>query len=245
MPEIIKTNAIVIKKINFGDTSQITTFYTPLYGKLSGILKGARSGKSKLKNKVDLLNYLEIVIYRKESRDIQIVSQADLISAFPRIKEDLEKLKFASAIVELLLNLTSENEKNERLFRGSAKALDILDSTNIKASNVFAKYLYFFIKEIGYDIQVNKCSECDSDLSKSHSYGFKFDQGILCENCKNKYDAVENITSEHFRLLNCLNSKNYCVEFNQSLINKMIYLMEKYLVYHIPEFKGIKSIYMY
>ena len=179
MPEIIKTNAIVIKKINFGDTSQITTFYTPLYGKLSGILKGVRSGKSKLKNKVDLLNYLEIVIYRKESRDIQIVSQADLISAFPRIKVDLEKLKFASAIVELLLNLTSENEKNERLFRGSAKALDILDSTNIKASNVFAKYLYFFIKEIGYDIQVNKCSECDSDLSKSHSYGFKFDRDFM------------------------------------------------------------------
>ena len=42
MSEIIKTEAIVLNKINYGDTSMIASFFTKDYGRLSGILKGGR-----------------------------------------------------------------------------------------------------------------------------------------------------------------------------------------------------------
>ncbi len=245
MPNIIKSKAIALKKIDYGDTSQIVTFYTEEYGKLSAILKGARSPKSKLVHQIDILNYLEIVVYKKDTRQVQLVSQADLIKSYQKIKSDLNKLKYASGIIELLNTLTFENEANERLFTVTVKALDAMEEKNKLDENIFAKYLLFFLKEIGYEIQLEYCSECKTELSASESISFKFDRGLLCSSCATNYDATENLTKEHFLLLKCLISKNYCEKFSKNKIKKVITFLEKYLMYHIPEFRGIKSIHYY
>ncbi len=245
MSEISTVKGIVLKKIEFGDTSHIVTLYTKEHGKLSAIIKGSRSSKSKMGNKVDVMNFVEVVLYRKKSREVQIISQVDLINPFPKIKENLEKLKYATAVLELLLALIPEDDVNERLFTGTVKALEKLDESEKLDANIFAKYLMFFIKEIGYEIQLQYCTECNADLRKSDSFAFKPDQGILCSECKNLYDFAEGITKEHFDLLNCLNTKNYCENFRKRAIKQIIKLLEKYLIYHIPEFKGIKSFQYY
>ena len=40
MSEIIKTEAVILSKMNYGDTSNILSVYTKDYGKLSVIIKG-------------------------------------------------------------------------------------------------------------------------------------------------------------------------------------------------------------
>ena len=47
MSEIIKTEAVVLSKLNYGDSSSIASLFTEDFGKLSVIVKGARSPKSK------------------------------------------------------------------------------------------------------------------------------------------------------------------------------------------------------
>ena len=86
MSEIIKTEAIVLNKINYGDTSMIASFYTREFGRMSGILKGGRSSKSRIGSAVNPLNHIEIVFYKKDTREIQLVSGASIISHFPGIK---------------------------------------------------------------------------------------------------------------------------------------------------------------
>ncbi len=245
MSEISTVHGIVLKKLEFGDTSHIITLYTKEHGKLSAIIKGSRSSKSKMGNKVDVMNLVEVVLYKKKSREVQVISQVDLINPFSKIKEDLEKLKYGTGILELLLSLVPEDDVNERLFYGTVKALEKMNVTEKIDANIFAKYLLFFIKETGYEIQLEYCTECNSDLHKSRSFAFKPDQGILCDKCKNLYDFAEEIGKEHFDLLNCLNTKNYCEKFKKRTVTQVIKLLEKYLIYHIPEFKGIKSFHYY
>ena len=43
MSEIIKTEAMVLTKMDYGDTSKIVSLYTKDFGKLSAIIKGGRS----------------------------------------------------------------------------------------------------------------------------------------------------------------------------------------------------------
>ncbi len=245
MSEISTVQGIVLKKIEYGDTSHIITLYTKQHGKLSAIIKGSRSSKSKMGNKVDVMNLVEIVLYKKQSREVQVISQVELMNPFSKIKEDLQKLKYATGILELLLSLIPEDDVNERLFIGTLKALEKINDSDYPEANVFAKYLMFFIKEIGYEIQLEYCTECNTDLRKSNGFAFKPDQGILCSRCKNLYDFAEEIGKEHFDLLNCLNTKNYCEKFGKKTIGQIIKLLEKYLIYHIPEFKGIKSFHYY
>lgn len=97
MSEIIKTEAIVLNKIKYGDTSMIATLYTKDFGKLSGIIKGGRSSKSKIGSAVDQLNHLEIILYKKDTREVQLISNASIISHFPGIKNEFKKLQYALA----------------------------------------------------------------------------------------------------------------------------------------------------
>ena len=144
MSDIIKTKAVVIKKLDYGDTSKIATFFTEDFGKISAIIKGARSPKSKMGSVVDILNTVQIVYYKKESREIQLISQADLINHYSRIKEDLDKLKYASAVAELLLNLILDDEAHPKLYKGSIKILDLMNESKESAEYYFVKYLFSY-----------------------------------------------------------------------------------------------------
>ena len=83
MSEIIKTEAIVLSKLDYRDTSKIANLFTEDFGKISVIIKGARSPKSKTGKIVDPLNHIRIVYYNKESRDLQLISDAESINYFP------------------------------------------------------------------------------------------------------------------------------------------------------------------
>ena len=86
MSDIVKTEAVVLSKINYGDTSSIVSLYTESDGKISAIVKGGRTQKSKLGKIIDPLNHLQIIIYKKNSRDVQLLTSADLVSHFVNIK---------------------------------------------------------------------------------------------------------------------------------------------------------------
>jgi len=245
MSEIVKTKAVVIKKLDYGDTSKIATFFTEDFGKISAIIKGARSPKSKMGSVVDILNTVQIVYYKKEGREIQLISQADLINHYSKIKEDLEKLKYASAVAELLLSLTLEDEAHPKLFKGAVKILDLMNENGNLPEYYFIKFLLFFLKETGYEIQLEKCSICGKETEAGQAYSFSYNSGIVCGDCAGGQLISYEFSPELFNLLLCLNRRNNECKYSKNDINKLIYFFEKYISYHIPEFKGLKSLHVY
>ncbi len=242
MSELVKTRAIVLRKINYGDTSKIAQFYTEEFGKLSAIIKGARSPKSKIGMIIDTFNLLQIVLYRKETRDVQLVSDADLLQHFSNIKEDFERLKFASAVIELLLNLTIEHDHNLRLFNGSVRILELLNDKEKNPKFYFAKYFLFFIKEIGYEFPTTHCSICKKELTSSSHVSYNYENGILCDECRKERLIHFDFTEELFNLLKCLSTKINNINYKEDDLNTIIRLLEKFIKYHINEFQGIKSL---
>jgi DNA repair protein RecO (recombination protein O) len=244
MSEIIKINAIVLRKIEFGDTSRIAHFFTEEYGKISAIIKGARTAKSKTGMLIDTMNLLQIVLYRKETREIQIVSDVDLIRHYSKIREDLDRIKYASAVIELLLNLTFENEQNKKLFSGTVKILGMLDEFSTDPKLLFAKYFLFFLRETGYYFQVRDCNVCGREIKTDRSVSYSYDSGIVCDECSRSRLTNFEISKELFNLLYCLNSKAENVKYSQGDLDLVIRMLEKFLMYHVNEFHGIRSLQM-
>jgi len=242
MSEIIKTQAIVLRRINFGDSSKIATFYSEKFGKISAIIKGARSNKSKTGFLIDTTNLLQIVLYKKDTRDIQIVSDVDLIKSYTHIRDNFEKFKYASAILELLTNLTLENENNKKLFDGTVKIFALLDASEKNPKVLFAKYFLFFLKEIGYELQMQNCNICRKPLLPGESVTYNFENGFICNDCKIDRLTVFEFTKELFNLMLCLNSKNNDIQFGEKELDLILQLLERYLMSHVNEFTGIKSL---
>ncbi len=240
MSEIVKTEAVVLSKINYGDSSSIASFFTKEFGKLSAMVKGGRNPKSKISMIIDPLNHLELVLYKKDSRDIQLISNAALISHFGKIKEDFERLKYSYAIIELVKKLTAENEVHLKLFRGIIRILDLINSSNEKPEVLFSRFFIFFLGQIGYDLQLNACASCGKTNLEGMQLSYNFEIGILCENCKRNFIESYKIPVELFNYLICLKS-NKMDGASKETIEKAILFLEKYLRYHVQDFQGITS----
>jgi DNA repair protein RecO (recombination protein O) len=216
MSKIIKTEAVVLSKLNYGDSSSIVSLFTKEFGKLSAMLKGGRNPKSKFSLIVDPINYLEVIFYNNPSRELQILSSADFKAHFHKIKEDLDKLKYAHSVIELVKNLSAEHEVNKKLFSGITRILGIIDEGKENPAVSFGRFFLFFLKELGYEFQP--------------------ETGYL-ENIT--------VNPELFHYFHCLKKNENPGNVNPAVINGAVTFLENYLKYHVPDFKGLQSLSMF
>lgn len=146
MSEILKTEAVVLKKLDYGDSSKIITLFSEKFGKVQGIIKGARSPKSRIGAIADTLNLVNVIFYNKHGREIQLISQIDLVSNFTNLKNNLDGLKYGTAIAELFVLLIADSDEHPRLYSGLKKILEVLNSNEVNYKYVFAKFLFFLHK---------------------------------------------------------------------------------------------------
>jgi DNA repair protein RecO (recombination protein O) len=242
MSEIIKTEALVLNKINYGDTSVIAAFYTKEFGRLSGILKGGRNAKSQTGPAVNPLNHIEIVMYKKDTREVQLISGASIITHYPNITADFEKIQYAYAVIELLKKLTPEHETNYRLFSGTIKILSLLETSNVEPIVLFGRYFLFFLLEMGYELQFEKCVSCGKSKFNNESLAYNFDLGILCGQCSPENPYSFSFEMELFNYLLCLKYNKPADKFSKSVKEQTIGFLEQFTKHHIPDFKGLQSV---
>lgn len=245
MSQIIKTEAVVIGKMNYSDSSIIATLFTESSGKVSAIIKGARSPKSKLSRVVDVLNRIEVIFYKKQTRELQIVSSADLISHYEKIKSDLESAKYSVATLELIKNLTVEDEPNKRLYRGLIKILEHFENQKEKPSVLFARFFMFIITETGYEMLLEKCGICSKEILSDKNVGYNFSTGFICNDCLSSHSGFETIKPELFKFLFALKSKQLFKSISDKIVDEGNSFMIKYVKEHIPDFRGIQSLSLY
>lgn len=231
-----------MRRLDFGDTSRIAHFFTDEFGKLSAMVKGAKSPKSKTGLAIDLLNVVELVLYKKNTREVQLVSQVDLIKHFANIRDDYEKYRFASAVIELLSTMITESEPHPKLFEGSIKILSLIDSSNESPKFLFAKYFLFFLRELGYEFQIERCNVCGRAIIKGEQASLNFEAGMFCTDCREDRLTNFNFSAELFELLFCLNTKNSPCTYLEEDLDTVLVVLEKFLTYNVGEFKGLKSI---
>jgi DNA repair protein RecO (recombination protein O) len=191
---------------------------------------------------VDPLNHIQVVFYKKETRELQIISSADLITYFTAIREDLDKLKYSQAILELLKNLTVEHEVNERIFKGVIRILTLINSNSEHLVILFGRFFIFFLSEMGYELQLEKCAVCGRTNLENMQLSHNFELGILCSECRRSHVEFFSINPELFSCLCCLKNGNKIELVNTAAAERAIVFLERYLKFHIPDFKGIQSL---
>jgi DNA repair protein RecO (recombination protein O) len=241
MSEIIKTDAVVLSKMNYSDSSCIASLFTEDFGKLSVMVKGARSSKSKFGKIIDPINYLSVVIYKKESREIQLLSQADIIDYYPGIKNELVKLWYSQAIIELVKNLLAEHEVNKKIFKGVIKILSRLNLGDERPEVTFGRFFIFFLKEIGYEIQTDSCTLCGK-VKFANNVHYNYDKGLICGECRKSVVDNYDINLELLAYLKCLKNNESAETFSNLITRKAIIFMENHLKYHVSDFKGVGSL---
>jgi DNA repair protein RecO (recombination protein O) len=113
---ITKTEAIVLRTVDFRESSLIATLFTRSHGKVAVIAKGARRPKSKMAAFLVPGQMVEVVYHYKPTRDVQTLTDISYSLKLDRLRTDVEKMALTVTTLELVSQLIHSNETNEPLF---------------------------------------------------------------------------------------------------------------------------------
>src|SRR5947209_13765780 len=111
-----KATALVLRTTDWSETSRIATLWTRELGKVRVLAKGGRRLRSNFETALDLLTVCTIVLLRKSSGSLDLLTEAQVVRRHPRLTADLPALYAGYYIAELLSDWTEEYDPHPRLF---------------------------------------------------------------------------------------------------------------------------------
>lgn len=236
---ILSSPALVLRTVDFKESSKIVTLLTPDYGKFGVMVRGARKPKSKFAGYFETGNLLDVVVYMKNSRSVQNLTEVSFRQRNWRIRSEFERLAILMATIELIDGMVHEQEPSSELFNLAETIISWLNDTTEDLSKVFP-YIQIRLADvngIGLQFENNLQSQGNSDfylniedgiVSKAPGIGLAFKLNAKQEEYLEK--SILSRKSEQFR--NGI-SKND--------IKLLIRHLDVYLKHHIDGLRDRKS----
>ncbi len=178
-----KSDAIVLRCLDYGESDKIVTFYTSDFGKVKGIAKGARRSRKRFANVLELFSCVRILFSRRHYDGLALIEEGAVIDHYSPIRQDLQKTLFASYMIDVTDHFTVENKKNADLFDLLQNFLELMASGS--ASEDMIRYFEMrLLKLAGYEPVLDRCVTCKTPVANGNFYHFSVrDGGLKCGAC--------------------------------------------------------------
>ena len=185
---VYRTEAIVLRRTDFGEADRLLTVLTPDRGKLKLIAKGARKPASRKSGHVELFSHGQFLV--AVGRELDIITQAETVEPFLPLREALLRTTYAYYVAELVDAFTAERDENQPLFELLKDALGWLCKADDLA--LVARYYELHVLGlVGYQPQLFACGGCKKQLEPETNYLGAADGSVFCRKCG--YDRMGTI----------------------------------------------------
>ena len=178
----LKTEAVVLRSMRYGEADRILHLYTPHRGRASAIAKGVRRARSRFGGRLEPYFRLHMVLYEGRS-DLMTVTSAQTIAGHPRLREHASALDSAARACDAVSRLFATEEPHPGVFALLCNELSLLDGRPDQATH--ANQLAFRMKLLlaaGLAPQLAACATCgEADHLSSFSGAAG---GVVCNACE-------------------------------------------------------------
>jgi DNA repair protein RecO (recombination protein O) len=182
MPGSLKTEAIVLRGIRYGEADRVLHLYTPERGRVGAIAKGVRRTRSRFGGRLEPFFRLRLVLYEGRG-DLLTVTSAETVAAHPRLREHAGALDGAARACDAVSRLFGDGEPHAGVYHLLAHELELLDRDPETATR--ANALAFRLKLLlaaGFAPQLAACASCGE---REHLVGFSGAAGgVVCGACE-------------------------------------------------------------
>ena len=178
-----KALALVLRTVDFSNTSQVVTLFTREFGKMRALAKGSRRLRSAFEGALDLLAQCRIVCLLRSGEALDLLTQAELVRSFAGVRRSLPSLYAATYVAELLADLANERDPHVVLWDATAALWEELSGAPLRDERLF-QYELLCLRELGFLPQWERCAGCARELPRARRYGFRAgDGGLVCQTC--------------------------------------------------------------
>lgn len=150
---LYKTQGIIIKTFNSGEIDRLVTVYTKEFGKLLLKAKSVRKNQAKLKGHLELFLYSHLIV--APGRGLDIVTGAETIEGFSRLRKNLPSLAAAYYLSELIDKLVAGPEKDENIWQLLLKSFRGINQEDSEIKTTVENFERSILRFLGYGRQDN------------------------------------------------------------------------------------------
>jgi len=176
-----QADAIVLRRLDYGDADRILTLLTREHGKLAAIAKGARRSKARTGSSLDLFGRSRMMLAK--GRNLDVVAQVERRGDVRHIAGDLRRTAYAGLVSEIADKVLEDRHPVDDVFELVAGTLDRLNDVNRSARVDAAWFVMRMLDVLGYQPQLFDCAGCSQPLPEADAWFSPLLGGVLCSRC--------------------------------------------------------------
>lgn len=235
---ITKTEAIVLRTVDFRESSLIATVISREHGKIAVIAKGARKPKSKFGGKLNPGNILSLIYYYKPTRSVQTLSDTSYKVRLDTLSTDIEKMALSVTSLELISQVLQDGEINETVYDFTHNFLIWLNEQQSVSRRIFPYVQVRLLYILGLGLQVDSGLE----LGSRQCY-LNVEHGTISSDTQSNHSVK--LTEKQMKfLIKASTSRNADVlklKLEPGELSDLIDHLDRYFRYHLEGIKPRKS----
>ena len=238
---VYRTEAIVLRRTDFGEADRLLTVFTPWRGKLKLIAEGARKPSSRKSGHVELFCHSQFLV--AVGRELDIVTQAETIEPFVPLRQDLLRTTYAYYVAELADAFAAERDENRPLFDLLRDALGWLCTAD--DLGLLARYYELHLLSlVGYQPQLYICGGCKKQVEPVVNYMSAADGSVFCPRCASERAGLRQVSVNGLKVLRFLQTHEWetcrLLRLSPASRAEIERTMNHYITYHLE--RKLKSV---
>lgn len=235
----LETEGIILKQIKTINGRRMVLLFSKKYGKISAGTSISERGKSRSALAMRPFTYGRYDIYK--SSGTYHINAAEVLKAYYKIGEDVDKYMCASYVLEFTEKLLQENMQSTEIYGLLIDFLDIMEARKKKYMTVVIAFQLKAIKAMGLVPELERCVHCGKQEEIAF-FGVQ-EGGVLCGSCRNIIDSdgkLVLIYSVDFDIISTLNYffRNSLksierITLNERILAKLKVMIKDYVSYHL------------
>ena len=230
-----QADAIVLRRLDYGEADRILTLLTREYGKLGAIAKGARRSKARSVSTLDLFSRSTMMLAK--GRNLDVIAQTQRLGDVRNISGDLQRTAYASLVAEVVDKVLEDRHPMDDVFDLVVLTLNRLNQPERSCRADAAWFLMRVLDLLGYQPQLTQCPGCNMELPERDGWFSPLLGGILCDNCGSHGQAGSQVTVNGVKVLRVMAADDSALydrlRLPAGLINEVECVLEAQLEYHL------------
>ena len=200
----IRTEALILRSIDFGESDRILHLLVPEIGRLPAIAKGARRSVRRFSGTLDLFNHVKIQVDLRRPTSLARLDQASLIDPFIAMRSETARFALGCYLLELFDRLAPERGTRADTQRLSSYALAALRMVAERAPDPRLRTLIELraLDALGLRPECSRCVRCGSAPAGRSPIGFHVAEGgVVCDPCCAQIDGIQRVHPGTLRAL--------------------------------------------
>jgi DNA repair protein RecO (recombination protein O) len=188
-----ESEAIVLRTYPLGEGDRLVSFLDRQFGRVRGVARGARLPKSRFGSTLEMLAYIRVWYFERETRELVRINQCELIESFMDVQQDYSSAVALALVSEITDSVLGEREAADAHFR-----LILLTARAVRVhgpSQAILAYFCLWTARLGGWLgPLDRCSRCGRAIQVEgafHSHGYA---ELSCSNCR--VDGMKSISNE-------------------------------------------------